>query len=111
MLVALRYFRVKFANRNLMLHIDKSSYYKYTNTIFYNFSVNAGCTALPILLNIKKVMQQQQVRNVWNNKEELPVCIVVVTRYYVQVFLKVLLQLIFFFGMKIIYYFKDLIGY
>ncbi|XP_068237559.1 E3 ubiquitin-protein ligase RMND5A-like [Palaemon carinicauda] len=35
--------------------------------------VNAGCTALPILLNIKQVMQQRQVPNIWNTKEELPI--------------------------------------
>lgn len=35
--------------------------------------VNAGCTALPALLNIKQVMQQRQVAGVWNAKDELPV--------------------------------------
>ncbi|MCL4143222.1 UNVERIFIED_CONTAM: hypothetical protein GTU68_018218 [Idotea baltica] len=35
--------------------------------------INAGCTALPVLLNIKQVMQQQQVHNMWNTKEELPI--------------------------------------
>ncbi|XP_076057536.1 required for meiotic nuclear division 5 protein souji isoform X2 [Oratosquilla oratoria] len=35
--------------------------------------INAGCTALPILLNIKQVMQQRQVHSMWNTKEELPV--------------------------------------
>ncbi|KAL7646243.1 UNVERIFIED_CONTAM: hypothetical protein RMT77_003152 [Armadillidium vulgare] len=35
--------------------------------------INAGCTALPVLLNIKQVMQQQQVHNMWNSKEELPI--------------------------------------
>lgn len=37
------------------------------------FSINAGCTALPTLLNIKQVMQQRQVNTVWNGKDELPV--------------------------------------
>lgn len=36
-------------------------------------SINAGCTALPTLLNIKQVMQQRQVNTVWNGKDELPV--------------------------------------
>ena len=35
--------------------------------------VNAGCTALPALLNIKQVMQQRQVSGVWADKEELPI--------------------------------------
>ncbi|KAG8033876.1 hypothetical protein G9C98_008357 [Cotesia typhae] len=35
--------------------------------------VNAGCTALPALLNIKQVMQQRQVTNIWNGKDELPI--------------------------------------
>ena len=41
--------------------------------MFLYYSVNAGCTALPILLNIKQVMAAQQVSNMWTNKEELPV--------------------------------------
>ncbi len=40
---------------------------------FRFFSVNAGCTALPALLNIKYVMQQRQVTSMWNGKDELPV--------------------------------------
>jgi hypothetical protein len=35
--------------------------------------VNAGCVALPALLNIKQVMQQRQVSAVWNAKDELPI--------------------------------------
>ncbi|XP_076164727.1 required for meiotic nuclear division 5 protein souji isoform X1 [Ptiloglossa arizonensis] len=35
--------------------------------------INAGCTALPTLLNIKQVMQQRQVTGVWNGKDELPI--------------------------------------
>ncbi|XP_017889818.1 E3 ubiquitin-protein ligase RMND5A [Ceratina calcarata] len=35
--------------------------------------INAGCTALPTLLNIKQVMQQRQVNTVWNGKDELPI--------------------------------------
>jgi len=36
-------------------------------------AVNAGCVALPALLNIKQLMQQRQVPGVWNTaKEELP---------------------------------------
>lgn len=35
--------------------------------------VNAGCTALPALLNIKQVMQQRQVTGIWNGKDELPI--------------------------------------
>jgi hypothetical protein len=37
------------------------------------YSINAGCTALPALLNIKQVMQQRQVTGIWNGKDELPV--------------------------------------
>jgi hypothetical protein len=36
-------------------------------------SINAGCTALPALLNIKQVMQQRQVTGIWSGKDELPV--------------------------------------
>jgi hypothetical protein len=36
-------------------------------------ALNAGCTALPALLNIKQVMQQRQVAGVWNAKDELPI--------------------------------------
>ncbi|XP_013415878.1 protein RMD5 homolog A [Lingula anatina] len=35
--------------------------------------VQAGCTALPPLLNIKQVMQQRQCTGVWSAKDELPV--------------------------------------
>lgn len=37
--------------------------------------VNAGCAALPALLNIKQVMLQRQVTGIWNGKDELPVSI------------------------------------
>jgi hypothetical protein len=43
------------------------------------YSINAGCTALPALLNIKQVMQQRQVTGIWNGKDELPVSIVCAT--------------------------------
>jgi len=42
-------------------------------TILFNCSINAGCTALPALLNIKQVMQQRQVTGIWSGKDELPV--------------------------------------
>ncbi|KAG5867882.1 hypothetical protein JTB14_035475 [Gonioctena quinquepunctata] len=35
--------------------------------------INAGCTAIPALLNIKQVMMQRQVTGIWNGKEELPI--------------------------------------
>ncbi|KAL1122606.1 hypothetical protein AAG570_002936 [Ranatra chinensis] len=35
--------------------------------------INAGCIALPALLNIKQVMQQRQVSGIWNGKDELPI--------------------------------------
>ncbi|XP_014666113.1 PREDICTED: protein RMD5 homolog A-like [Priapulus caudatus] len=35
--------------------------------------INAGCKALPALLNIKQVMLQRQCTDVWSNKDELPV--------------------------------------
>lgn len=35
--------------------------------------VNAGCTAIPALLNIKQVMMQRQVSGIWNGKDELPI--------------------------------------
>jgi len=36
-------------------------------------AVNAGCNALPALLNIKQVMQQRKVSGAWNAKDELPI--------------------------------------
>jgi len=36
-------------------------------------AVNAGCGALPALLNIKQVMQQRKVSGVWNAQDELPI--------------------------------------
>lgn len=45
------------------------------NITFEMFSINAGCTALPALLNIKHVMQQRQVTGIWNGKDELPVSV------------------------------------
>lgn len=35
--------------------------------------INAGCTALPALLNIKQVMNQRQVTGIWNGRDELPI--------------------------------------
>ncbi|EEB16344.1 conserved hypothetical protein [Pediculus humanus corporis] len=35
--------------------------------------INAGCTALPALLNINQVMLQRQVTGIWNGKDELPI--------------------------------------
>ncbi|ALC40495.1 CG3295 [Drosophila busckii] len=35
--------------------------------------VNAGCTALPALLNIKQVMQSRKVLGMWNGCDELPI--------------------------------------
>ena len=34
--------------------------------------MNAGCVALPALLNIKQVMQQRHV-SMWTDKDELPI--------------------------------------
>jgi len=34
---------------------------------------NAGCKALPALINIRQVMQQRKVTNVWNCRDELPI--------------------------------------
>ncbi|XP_026466545.1 protein RMD5 homolog A isoform X2 [Ctenocephalides felis] len=36
-------------------------------------SINAGCTALPALQNIKQVMQSRQVLGIWNGRDELPI--------------------------------------
>lgn len=35
---------------------------------------NAGCTALPALLNLKQVMLSRQVLGIWSGRDELPVC-------------------------------------
>lgn len=34
---------------------------------------NAGCTALPALLNLKQVMLSRQVLGIWSGRDELPV--------------------------------------
>lgn len=39
------------------------------------FSINAGCTALPALLNINHAMLQRQVTGIWDGKDELPVSV------------------------------------
>ncbi|KAL1505960.1 hypothetical protein ABEB36_005403 [Hypothenemus hampei] len=35
--------------------------------------INAGCQAIPALLNIKQVMMQRQVNQIWKGTEELPI--------------------------------------
>lgn len=35
--------------------------------------INAGCTALPALLNLKQVMMSRQVLGIWSGRDELPV--------------------------------------
>ncbi|XP_058066662.1 E3 ubiquitin-protein ligase RMND5A isoform X3 [Anopheles bellator] len=35
--------------------------------------VNAGCTALPALLNLKQVMMSRQVTGIWSGRDELPI--------------------------------------
>ena len=55
----------------LLVILDRSTLCLSDNISFY--SINAGCTALPALLNIKQVMQQRQVTGIWNGKDELPV--------------------------------------
>ncbi|GAB0099055.1 E3 ubiquitin-protein ligase RMND5A [Sergentomyia squamirostris] len=35
--------------------------------------VNAGCTALPALLNLTQVMLSRQVMGIWNGRDELPI--------------------------------------
>lgn len=35
--------------------------------------VNTGCTALPALLNIKQVMLNRHVLNIWSQRDELPI--------------------------------------
>ncbi|XP_020377486.1 E3 ubiquitin-protein transferase RMND5B [Rhincodon typus] len=36
-------------------------------------SFSAGCLALPVLLNIKAVIEQQQCTGIWSQKDELPI--------------------------------------
>ncbi|GCC32122.1 E3 ubiquitin-protein transferase RMND5B [Chiloscyllium punctatum] len=36
-------------------------------------SFSAGCLALPVLLNIKAVIEQQQCTEIWSQKDELPI--------------------------------------
>jgi len=35
--------------------------------------INAGCVALPALLNIKQIMIQRQVSGIWHTRDELPI--------------------------------------
>ncbi|KAG9510827.1 E3 ubiquitin-protein ligase RMND5A [Fragariocoptes setiger] len=36
-------------------------------------TIDAGCVALPALLNINQMMQKQKVTNIWQSRDELPV--------------------------------------
>lgn len=36
-------------------------------------SFASGCMALPVLMNIKQVIEQRQCSGVWTHKDELPV--------------------------------------
>uniref|UniRef100_H3BC79 Required for meiotic nuclear division 5 homolog B n=1 Tax=Latimeria chalumnae TaxID=7897 RepID=H3BC79_LATCH len=36
-------------------------------------SFSAGCVALPVLMNIKAVIEQRQCTGVWSHKDELPI--------------------------------------
>lgn len=54
-----------------LVQLDRGALWLNDNISCY--SINAGCTALPALLNIKQVMQQRQVTGIWNGKDELPV--------------------------------------
>lgn len=36
-------------------------------------TINAGCIALPALINIKQAIQQRNVNDVWSSREELPI--------------------------------------
>ena len=38
-------------------------------------SIDTGCLAIQPLLNIKQVMEKRRCSEVWNNKDELPVCV------------------------------------
>ena len=40
-------------------------------SLFCSFA--SGCVALPVLMNIKAVMEQRQCSGVWSHKDELPV--------------------------------------
>ncbi|VVC34576.1 Zinc finger, RING/FYVE/PHD-type,CTLH/CRA C-terminal to LisH motif domain,LIS1 homology motif,CRA [Cinara cedri] len=40
---------------------------------FLTVSINAGCMAIPALLDIRHVMIQRKVNGIWNEKDELPV--------------------------------------
>lgn len=40
-----------------------------------SIALDAGCIAFPALLNIRQVMQQRRVPNVWTAKDELPIVI------------------------------------
>lgn len=37
------------------------------------YSFASGCMALPVLMNIKQVIEQRQCSGVWTHKDELPV--------------------------------------
>uniref|UniRef100_T1IIW7 RING-Gid-type domain-containing protein n=1 Tax=Strigamia maritima TaxID=126957 RepID=T1IIW7_STRMM len=56
----------------LGLSVDSPLSAQSINFVFVD-SINAGCTALPALLNIKQVMLQRQVTGVWSSRDELPI--------------------------------------
>ena len=43
------------------------------NTLWALCSFASGCMALPVLMNIKQVIEQRQCSGVWTHKDELPV--------------------------------------
>ena len=43
------------------------------NSILCVSSFASGCMALPVLMNIKQVIEQRQCSGVWTHKDELPV--------------------------------------
>lgn len=41
--------------------------------LLFACSFASGCMALPVLMNIKQVIEQRQCSGVWTHKDELPV--------------------------------------
>ena len=63
----------QFGTYILLVYSGKKKFSGLKHRDLFYCSINAGCTALPALLNIKQVMQQRQVTGIWSGKDELPV--------------------------------------
>lgn len=66
---------------SVLKHFDHFNFFL---CMFFLPSFASGCMALPVLMNIKQVIEQRQCSGVWTHKDELPVSFV--SLYIFQIF-------------------------